>query len=95
MYYDTKASGVRLKKLRKEADLTQEKLAEKLNISVGNLGKIENGRAGLSIDLLIEMASFYKVSVDYILLGKATQTDEIKMEIGKMINSLSEMYQKL
>ena len=39
MYYDPKECGRRIAKLRKERGLTQEQLAEKLNISTSNLGK--------------------------------------------------------
>ena len=54
MYYDQKESGKRIAALRKEKGLTQEQLAEKLNISTSTLGKIERGIQGFSIDLLIE-----------------------------------------
>lgn len=58
MYYDLRESGLRIKKLRKQKGLTQEQLADKLNISTSNLGKLERGRQGLSIDLLIELSIF-------------------------------------
>ena len=66
MYYDLKESGLRIKKLRKQKGLTQEQLADKLNISTSNLGKLERGLQGLSIDLLIELSIFFDVSLDYI-----------------------------
>ena len=69
MYYDQKESGKRIATLRKQNRLTQEQLAEKLNISTSNLGKLERGLQGLSIDLLIEIGIFFGVSTDYILLG--------------------------
>ena len=70
MYYDLRESGLRIKKLRKQKGLTQEQLADKLNISTSNLGKLERGLQGLSIDLLIELSIFFDVSLDYILLGR-------------------------
>ena len=95
MYYDTKASGVRIKNLRKDKRLTQEQLSGKLNITIDHLGRIENGRSGLSIDLLIEISFYFHVSLDYLLLGRRTQPDEIKNEIGNMIDTLREMQQRL
>lgn len=47
MYYDQKESGKRIAELRKEKGLTQDQLAEKLNISTSNLGKLEAGLAEL------------------------------------------------
>ena len=69
MYYDQKESGVRIQKLRKLHGLTQEQLAEKLNISVNYLGKLETGNYGGSIDLLIEIAETFGVTLDYLILG--------------------------
>lgn len=59
MYYDQKESGKRIAALRKEKGLTQEQLAEKLNISTSTLGKIERGIQGFSIDLLIEIGMLF------------------------------------
>ena len=41
MYYDQKEIGTRIAKLRKENGLTQEQMAEELNISASYLGKIK------------------------------------------------------
>ena len=48
MYYNPKDSGMRIANLRKKKGLTQEQLAEKLNISTSNLGKLERGLQGIS-----------------------------------------------
>lgn len=40
--------GMRLKKKRKMLNLTQEQMAEKLNVSIKHYGGAERGRAGLS-----------------------------------------------
>jgi transcriptional regulator with XRE-family HTH domain len=95
MYYDQKKSGARIQRLRKQLCLTQERLAEKLNISTSTLGKLERGRQGASIDLLIEMAMFFEVSLDYILLGRETQTDTLKRQIHAMLEQLLELERKL
>ena len=85
MYYDPKECGRRIAKLRKERGLTQEQLAEKLNISTSNLGKLERGLQGLSTDLLVEIRCFFDVSTDYILLGEEIQRQEIVADIDAVI----------
>ena len=95
MYYDLKETGKRIQNLKKQKSMTQEQLAEKLNISVSNLGKIETGYSGVSIDLVIEMAMFFGVSLDYILLGRELQTDALKKQIRMMLAQLMELEQKL
>lgn len=59
MYYNLKESGLRIQKLRKQSGMTQEQLAAKMNTSISNLGKLERGLQGLSIDLLINLALFF------------------------------------
>lgn len=95
MYYDLKETGKRIQNLRKQKSMTQEQLAEKLNISVSNLGKIEIGYSGASADLMIEMAMFFDVSLDYMYLGREMQTDTLKKQIRMMLAQLTEIEQKL
>ena len=46
MSYDTLETGRRIQKLRREKGLTQEQLAERLNVSTVHLAKIETGKRG-------------------------------------------------
>ena len=95
MYYGLKETGKRKKSLRKQKNMTQEQLADKLNISVSNLGKIEMGYSGASMDLLIEMAMFFDVSLNYMFLGREMQTDKLKKQIRMMLDQLIEIDQQL
>lgn len=95
MYYDQKESGKRIATLRKEKGLTQEQLAEKINISTSTLGKIERGIQGFSIDLLIEMAIFFDISTDYILIGCEIRNYEAAKELDSVINQLVALKMKL
>ena len=69
MKYDMKACGARVQELRMKHRLTQVQLAEALNMSVSNLGKIETGYSGFSLDTLIELRSFFNVTTDFLLFG--------------------------
>lgn len=95
MYYDQKESGKRIAKLRKERGLTQDQLAEKLNISTSNLGKLERGLQGLSIDLLVEIRCFFEVSTDYILLGEEIQRQEVIADIDSVIAKMVALKRKV
>lgn len=55
MSFDTEACGARIRELRKENKLTQEKLAEELIITDSHPRRIENGTRTGSIDLLIDI----------------------------------------
>jgi len=57
----------RLKELREENNLLQKEVARVLGISERNYSYIETGFTSLKCDILIKLADFYKVSIDYIL----------------------------
>ncbi|MBP3882673.1 MAG: helix-turn-helix transcriptional regulator [Lachnospiraceae bacterium] len=73
--FDMKACGARIRELRKDNNMTQEKLAYELYISQDHLRKIESGKSGASIDLLIDMAGYFGVSLDYLIRGKRQMDD--------------------
>jgi len=58
-----KQFGTKLKKLRKEKDLTQEQLAEASEISVDFLSLVERGVNSPSFENLEKLAKALKVSV--------------------------------
>lgn len=55
-----------LKELRNESGKTQKELAEILNITDRTYGHYETGKREPSIDTLILIADYYKVSLDYL-----------------------------
>ena len=57
----------RLKELRIEKGLTQEKLAKKIGINRTTIAKIESGDRDLTLDHIQRMSDFFNVSYDYIL----------------------------
>ena len=59
----------RIAQLRKEAGLNQGDLAEILNLSSSAIGMYEQGRRTPSIEVLIIMAEFFNVSLDYLITG--------------------------
>lgn len=62
--------GTRLKRLRKENDVTQAALAEYLGVVASAVGKYETiENAYPSVEALIKIAEFFHVSIDYLLLG--------------------------
>lgn len=57
----------RLKELRQDNDLTQEELAKALNITRQALSNYENSDREPSYDLLIKIADYFDVTLDYLL----------------------------
>ena len=58
---------MRLKDLREDSDLTQQAVANFLNIKQSTYSQYENEKRQIPIEALIKLAGYYKVSTDYIL----------------------------
>lgn len=60
-----------LKSLRKESNKTQTEVAKALNITQRAYSHYETGTREPSLDLLLDFADYYKVSLDF-LMGRYT-----------------------
>ena len=84
MRFDVEACGARIKELRIKNELTQEKMAAALNITDTHLRRLENvSRAG-SVDILIDIAELFNVTLDYLILGKTDQADQARLELEQV-----------
>lgn len=63
----------RLAKARKEKGFTQSDVAEKLNVSFQAVSLWERGETTPEIDKLVDIASLYQVSIDWLLTGKTEE----------------------
>ena len=69
--YDMKHSGERIRQLRIKNGLTQEKIANALNIDQSYYGRIETGKRGCPVDLFVQLSNLFDVSLDYLILGRS------------------------
>ena len=91
MYFDSRTYALRIKELRIEKGLTQEQLAEKIGISINYLAKIETGKQTGTIDLAVDFAMYFDVSLDDLLLGKNEFTGSTKQKLRAVIDYLSSL----
>ena len=57
----------RIKFLRENLKLSQEELAEKLNLSKGIISLYEQEKRKPSLEILIKLSEIFNVSIDYII----------------------------
>ncbi|MBP3323530.1 MAG: helix-turn-helix transcriptional regulator [Clostridia bacterium] len=57
----------RIRDLREDSDLTQKKMGEILSCSQRVYSNYERGELDIPTEILIKLADFHKVSVDYLL----------------------------
>lgn len=93
--FDMKACGARIKELRKKINETQETTAYNLYISQDHLRKIESGKSGASIDLLIDISTYFGVSLDYLIRGQREVTDSEERLLAKRKQELWEIAQDI
>lgn len=72
--------GVRLQELRKSHNLSQEQLAEKLDVSRQAVSKWESSQANPDISNIVKLSNLYGVSTDYLLTGKEHDSQVVYKE---------------
>lgn len=69
-----------LKKLRKIRKITQEQLAEKLDVSRSKVSSWETNRRDMSVTDAIKLANVYEVSLDNLFeIDKVTEEEYVKI----------------
>ncbi len=57
----------RLRDLREDKDMTQQQIAEMLNMKQSQYSRYERGIRDIPTDVLITLSKFYNTTTDYIL----------------------------
>ena len=94
---DLMKTGSLLRELRKEKEMTQEQLAEKLNVARRTVSRWETGSNMPDLDVLIELADFYNVDIREIIDGERKQVnmDTETMDTLKKVADYAEEERKL
>ncbi len=99
MSYTAQNIGERIRQCRREHSLTQEQLAEKVNIAPNYLGQIENGRRGVNLTNLVKIANALDVTFDYLMSEVSSdaieKSDSVKKRWLALINGRSPKEQEL
>lgn len=91
MNYDMKRSGAYIQNLRTQHGYTQERLAKAVNIDRSFLSRIESGEKGCSVDLFVQFAELFHVSLAELILGmkrKYCPYFESREQLNKDISTL-------
>ena len=84
MSVDYKLIGSRIKSERKKQNMTQERLAEKLGVSVGYISQVERGITKTSLDLLGTISDILCCDIsDFIKASSQSSKDYMSEEFSK------------
>ena len=67
----------RIQDLRTDADMSQKQLSEILHISQRSYSHYETGSRNIPVEMLIRLANYYDISVDY-LVGRTDKKEMSK-----------------
>ena len=95
MYFNQVEFSKRIKEERNRLKMTQEQLALELNISHVHMNRMETGKEGCSIDLLLELAEIFDVSTDYLLTGRLPSNSAVKLQLQGVMDHLEVILQKM
>ena len=88
--------GSRLKQARLNAGLTQQEIAEKMNLSVALISRVERGTSHINLKRLSEFCSILNISEGYILNGVSDEDDKyLYNEFNDILKKCSPEKQKL
>ena len=90
---DNKKFGDFIKELRKEKQLTQKELGEKLNITDKAISKWERGLSFPDIAVLKDLSEFFEIDISELLNGERGKKQEIDIE--KVIQEAIENYKNI
>lgn len=86
-YYEI---GQRIRKFRKAYNLSQEQLAEMVQISTTHMSHIETGNTKLSLPVLVDIAEALSVQTDELLYDTPPYNKTgMKQEINELLDSCS------
>lgn len=96
MLPDYSVIGRRIKKERIKQKLKQEELADKLNISVAFMSRVERGRSQINLKRLTQIAEILNVSPGYLLTGSdRASKDYLKEDFKEILDKCTPKQQKL
>ena len=96
MSIDYKLIGGRIKSARKRIGMTQEILAEKIDVSIGYVSQVERGITKISLDLLAEISTALNCDISELVTGSSIQSDGyIVSDIESKILELDHKKRKL
>jgi len=70
--------GEKLFELRKEKNLSQEEVADKLNVSRQTISKWETNQSTPDFDKIIPICELFEISTEELLTGKKAEGEEVK-----------------
>ena len=99
MEIDYKMVGIRIRQRRKELHMSQEHLAELIDVSTPHMSNIENGKTKFSLQVLLDLANAMETTLDVLMVDHIQSKDIarglILEEIERMLEGCTQIQMML
>jgi transcriptional regulator with XRE-family HTH domain len=85
--------GTQIQKLRKENNLNQSQLAEKIGVSLTQLQRYENKGVQPPADILKKLADAFNTSIDFIVYGDSEQKAQQTIKDNELLSQFKAVEQ--
>lgn len=85
MAIDYQLIGQRIASYRKQQSITQERLAEHLDVSTTFISKIERGKTQLSLERLVQICHYLNINPTELLYGHDSQSSYMLSELTSLL----------
>lgn len=96
MLPDYSVIGRRIRETRLNKKIRQEELADKINVSVAYMSRVETGKSQVNLKRLTQIAETLEVSPGYLLTGSnRTSKEYLKEDFRTLLDKCTPEQQKL
>lgn len=96
MAIDYSIIGQRIKRARKEKEMTQEQLAEKIDVSIAFLSRIERGSSHINLKRLSQICEILEITEGEVLNGVSNNSGKyLDAEFSSILKRCSSDKQRL
>lgn len=82
--------GQRLKRVRRDKNITQESMAEKMHVSVGYISQLERGITKINLETLGKISKITETDIAYFVSGSnAAQQNYAVEEVNALLTALN------
>mgnify|MGYP001768158282 CR=1 FL=1 len=85
--------GIQIQKLRKEKNLNQSQLAEKIGVSLTQLQRYENKGVQPPADILKKLADTFNTSIDFLVYGDSEQKARQSIKDNELLSQFKAVEQ--
>ncbi len=94
--YNLKAIGLKIKEIRKNKKISQEKLAEMVSMNIKSIIRLENAQGSTTVETLFKIADALNIKIaDLFENHEYKDRSEIIKDINNCINSMNDEELKL